>query len=419
MRILLLTLCYLPDAAPNASVMTALAEGLRDLGHEVFVVTAFPHYGQGRPYAGYGGWRLRNERHNGIHISRTPVYVGKGGSNASKILSWLSFNSIGTWAALKGAPADVIISPSPPPTLGLSEWLLASLWRVPYIYNVQDVYPDVAIEQGLLTNPHLIALLRKVERLVYDKAAAVAVVSEAHRDNVLSKGVPRQKIAVIPNFVDTDFLRPLPRHNPWSAEQEMDDHFVVAYAGNIGVSQGLETLLGAASRLKTHEDIAFLVIGRGTARAALQARARNSGLNNVRFVTFQPRKRLPEVYATTDVHLVLLRRGITGSMPSKTYSIMASGRPLVAAVEPQHEVANLVQRAGAGLVVPPEDPEALAEAILTLRKDREKRHRMGEFGRAHVAEHYSKQAVASQYDALIRRMVTRPRTRGRHVRHRG
>jgi len=419
MRVLLLTLCYLPDAAPNAPLMTALAEGLRDLGHEVLVVTAFPHYGQGRPYTGYGGWRVTNERRNGIRISRTPIYVGKGGSNASKILSWLSFNLIGTWVALKAAPADVIISPSPPPTLGLSEWLLASLWRVPYVYNVQDVYPDVAIEQGLLTNPQLIALLRKLERLVYGKAAAVTVVSEAHRDNVLSKGVPCQKIAVIPNFVDTDFMRPLPRHNPWSAQQGMDDHFAVTYAGNIGASQGLETLLGAASRLKTHEDIAFLVIGRGAARAALEARARASGLDNVRFLTLQPRERLPEVYATADVHLVLLRRGITGSMPSKTYSIMASGRPLVAAVEPQSEVASLVQRAGAGLVVSPEDPEALAEGILTLRSDREKRRTMGEGGRAHVAEHYSKQAVASQYDALIRRLVTRPRTRGRHVWHHG
>jgi colanic acid biosynthesis glycosyl transferase WcaI len=254
---------------------------------------------------------------------------------------------------------------------------------------------------------------------VYRKAAAVTVVSEAHRDNVLSKGVPRQKVAVIPNFVDTDFLRPLPRHNPWSAEQGMDGHFVVAYAGNIGASQGLETLLGAASRLKTHEDIVFLVIGRGTVRTSLEARARASGLDNVRFLTFQPRVRLPEVYATADVHLVLLRRGITGSMPSKTYSIMATGRPLVAAVEPQSEVASLVQRAGAGLIVPPEDPEARAEGILTLRRGREKRRTMGEDGRAHVTEHYSKQAVASQYDALIRRLVRARRPRGRHVWHHG
>lgn len=405
MRVLLLTLCYLPDAAPNASVMTALAEGLQGLGHKLIVVTAFPHYGQKRPYAGYGGLRLKYESHNGIHICRTPLYVGNPGSHSNKILSWFSFNVIGTWAATQTGRPDVIISPSPPPTLGLSERLLARLWRIPYIYNAQDIYPDVAIEQGLLTSCPLIAMMRTMEKFVYAQAAAVTVLSEAHRAILLSKGVAPQKVVIIPNGVDTHFLRPLPRNNPWSAEQGIDDHFVVSYAGNIGASQGLETLLKTAARLIRRRDIVFLVIGRGTARASLESQAQAQRLNNVRFLPFQPRERLPEVYATADVQLVSLRRGISASVPSKAYSIMASGRPLVAAVETKSEVASLVQRAGAGVVVPPGDPEALAEAILSLAPDRDNRRRMGERGRAHVEQHYSKRAVSRQYDALLGRVV--------------
>ena len=405
MRVLFLTLCYLPDAAPNASVMTALAEGLKDLGHELNVVTAFPHYGQNRPYAGYGGLRLKYESCSGIRVFRTPLYVGDEGSTRSKILSWLSFNVTGTWAATRIGRPDVIIAPSPPPTLGLSERLLARLWRIPYIYNVQDIYPDVGIEQGFLTNRSLITILRTMENLVYAKASAVTVLSEAHRAILLAKGVASQKVVVIPNVVDTDFLRPLPRNNPWSADQGVDGRFVVTYQGNIGASQGLETLLNAASRLMRRRDIIFLVIGRGTARASLESQAQAQRLDNVRFLPFQPRERLPEVYATADVQLVSLRRGISASVPSKAYSIMASGRPLVAAVEQKSEVASLVERAGAGLVAPPGNPEALAQAILYLAGDPENRRRMGESGRAHVEQYYSKRAVSRQYDALLSRVV--------------
>ncbi len=399
--------------------MTALAEGLADLGHEVAVVTAFPHYGQGRPYEGYAGWRLRRERHNGIQILRTPLYVGREGSTANKILSWFSFNVSGTWGAIKAGAADIVIAPSPPPTLGLSEWILSQLWHVPYIYNVQDIYPDVAIEQGLVYHPRLIAFLRKVEDFIYRKSAAVTVLSEAHRANLLAKGVPSHKAIVIPNFVDTDALRPVPRHNNWSAEQGLSDRFVVTYAGNIGASQGLETLLEAARFLHGSQDIVFLVIGRGTGKASLEAQARAWRLTNVRFLPFQPLERLAEVYASADLHLVLLRRRVSGSVPSKTYSIMSAGRPLLAAVEASSEVADIVQRAGAGLVVPPEDPKALAEAILNLAVEVEARRRMGQGGRTYVVEHHSRLAVSRQYDALIQQIAAERSTPGWHVRHHG
>lgn len=407
MRVLLLTLCYLPDGAPNASVMAGLSEGLRALGHEILVITAFPHYGQSRPYIGYGGWRVKHEANNGIQIARTPLYVGREDSPAQKVVSWLSFNLIGGWAAARAGPADVIITPSPPPTLGLAGWLLGCLWGVPYIYNPQDIYPDVAVEQGFLRNRQLIALLRKVEDFIYAKAGAITVLSESHRANLMAKEVHRSKVVVIPNLVDTDFIRPLPRHNPWSARHGLDTSFVVTYAGNISASQGVNTLIDAASLLRKEGNILFLVIARGTGKSLLEAQARSRGLNNIRFLPFQRREFVPHLYASADAHLVLLRRGIGGSFPSKTYSIMGAGRPLLAAVDENSEVGNLIQRTKTGIVVPPEDPQAIVRAILSLAEGHEARHSMGERGRNFVLEHHSKRAVALRYDALIRRLAAR------------
>ena len=134
----------------------------------------------------------------------------------------------------------MIISPSPPPTLGLAGWLLGRLWDVPYIYNPQDIYPDVAVEQGYLRNRQLTTLLRKVENFIYTKAGAITVLSGSHRTNLVAKGVPPHKVVIIPNFVDTNFIRPLPRHNPWSTCHGFDTSFVVTYAGNISVSSGMK-----------------------------------------------------------------------------------------------------------------------------------------------------------------------------------
>ena len=187
----------------------------------------------------------------------------------------------------------------------------------------------------------------------------------------------------------------------------------------MGASQGLETLLEAATLVRHCENLLFLLIGRGPGRAVLESQAQTRRLTNIRFLPFQPGEDVPEVYASADLHVVLLRRKISASVPSKVYSIMASGRPLVAAVPAGNEVASLVERSGAGLVVPPEEPRELADAILRLAKDPETRNQMGECGRACVLRHYPKEAGARMYDALIRRLVAQHEEGRRHVRHSG
>ncbi|MBI3945011.1 MAG: glycosyltransferase family 4 protein [Armatimonadetes bacterium] len=407
MRILLLTLYFEPDITANAAILTRLAEELAALGHAVSVVTAFPHYAGNRIDPRYRGTLIERARHGDIRVTRTYVYVASDkGSLRARLLNYASFNLLSVVAGLLSPAPDVVLAPSPPLTIGLTAWLLGSLKRVPFVYNVQDIYPDIAIRLGILTNPRAIRAFRRLEDFVYRRAAAVSVLSEGFRQNLLGKGVPPAKLRIIPNFVDPDLVRPQPKENPFARREGLADRFVALYAGNIGLSQGLETLLGACAHLRDLPDFLAVIVGNGAARPALEARAQEMGLSNVRFLPFQPKEDLAMMYASADVSLVLLKRGIGAeSVPSKAYAILASGRPILAAVDAGADTDRLIQDARCGVAVPPEDPAALARAIRALRADPAARAQMGRRGREHVVAHYSPGAIARQYEALLRDVV--------------
>jgi colanic acid biosynthesis glycosyl transferase WcaI len=202
--------------------------------------------------------------------------------------------------------------------------------------------------------------------------------------------------------VDTDFIKPIPRDNAFSQELHLSNTFIVLYAGNLGLSQGLEHVLTAAEQLADHRDIKFVFVGDGSGREHLVAEAERRRLANVQFLPFQPRSRLPEVLATADISLVVLRRGIgSGSLPSKLFSILASGRPILASVDEGCETWELVERAQAGICVPPEDPIELAKAILNFKKDDCFRERLGLNGRAWAERYHSPQSAAEQFEKLL------------------
>lgn len=403
MRILLLSTYFEPDIASTGVLMSLLARELVEVGHAMTVVTSLPHYGGQGIASGYRGRFVCVERRGGLRICRVRVHTRAARARVSgRLLNYASFNLLSGVAAALAGRHDIILTPSPPLTNGMVADLVGRLWRVPFVYNVQDVWPDVILRAGLVKNPQAIALLQWVERYVYQRAAAISVIGEGFRRNIISKGVPDRKIRVIPNFFDTDFVRPLNRRNPFSRAFGLDDRFVVLFAGNIGHSQGLETVLNAARMLAQLDDILFLVVGDGAGKPSAEACARELQLSNVRFLPFQPREALPHVYASADVCLVPLRRGFTAeSVPSKVFAIMASGRPLIAGVDEGSDTWTLVQTAGCGCCVQPEDPAALAGAIETLYADGELRQQLGRNGRTYVERHHTPRAVAEQYNTLL------------------
>ena len=409
MRILFLTMYYKPDSAATGIVMASLAEQLAEQGHEIYVVTGMPHYSTNSVWKEYRGKAWMRERQGRISVHRVWSYVPRDKDKLlPRFFSYLSFTLTSTLAGLLMPRPDVILTPSPSPPLtnGVSAYLLGRLRGIPFVSNIQDIYPDVAIRMGVMTNPVAVAGYKKLERFVYAHSRAITVISEGFRRNLVAKGVPEDKIDVIPNFVDADFIAPKPRLNAFSAEQGWDDKFVVLFAGNVGLSQGLETVLEAAALLQDLPEILFAIVGNGASKPSLQAQAARMALGNVQFLPYQPHERVPEIYSSMDIGLVPLRRGFTNdSVPSKLFTIMGVARPLIAGVDAGSETASVVAESGCGLRVAPEDPHALAEAVRRLHADRAQAQEMGRRGRRHVEQHYTRVSVAHQYEAVFARLL--------------
>jgi colanic acid biosynthesis glycosyl transferase WcaI len=294
---------------------------------------------------------------------------------------------------------------SPPLPIGLAGLAVARIRRAPFVFNIQDVFPDVAIELGLLTDRRVIKAASWAERFSYSHSDAVTVLSDDLRDNVETKLAQRRKrhrtrVEVIPNFVDTVRITPMTHDNAYRKEHDLEDKIVVMYAGNVGLSQSLELVIAAARAMRDRDDVAFVINGGGSALAGLRNDA--AELPNVVFVPYQPPERLGEVLAAADIHVVPLKRGLAkASVPSKLYSVLAAGRPVLASVDPDTEVDRTIRRAGAGLCVPPDDAPRFIAALRSLVDAPDDRDAMGATGRRFVEGWVSPQAVASQYDDLL------------------
>jgi colanic acid biosynthesis glycosyl transferase WcaI len=261
------------------------------------------------------------------------------------------------------------------------------------------VFPDAAVETGAITNKKIIAAARWLERVSYHRSDAVVVLSEDLRANVVAKIAARHvsKVHVIPNFVDVERITPMNRMTDYRQDLGIGAEQVVMYAGNVGYSQSLGMLIHAARELP---GVTFVINGDGAARADLEQEAR--GVSNVHFSGYQPRERVAEVLASADVHVVPLRTGLGAvSVPSKTYSILAAGRPVVAAIDGGTEVTRILAASGAGISVPPDDPEALTRAIETMLKSTSSAEQAGAAGRKWVEDHVSPAIVARSYLEVI------------------
>lgn len=395
MHVLLLALNYHPDKLGNAPLMTGLAEGLVERGHRVTVVTALAHHESGRVEA----QRLWvRETKAGVEIVRSWLL---GPAVAGRVASYLSFTLSALVASARVPAFDVILTPSPPLTLGLVDALVGRWRGVPFVYNVQDLFPEAAVRLGLLRNRALIAGLARLEGWVYRRAARVAVISEAFRAHVRRAGVADRRIEYIPNFADVEFITPKSRvGNGFRVEAGWEDAFVVQFSGRMGYSQGLETVIEAWRLLDDLPDVRLMMVGDGQAYGMVADALRDD--RRAMVLPTQAREVLPALLGAADVGLVPLRRGMAATcIPSKVFGIMAAGRAVVAGVEAESETAGLVMASGAGVVVPPEDAGALAGAIRALYGDRARVGAMGSAGRRFVVAHHGRDAIVERYERVL------------------
>jgi colanic acid biosynthesis glycosyl transferase WcaI len=399
MKILIVSPCYPPDLGPSAPMLRMLAESLVASGNQVTVLAAVPHFPTGQVPPHYRRRLWTWEYSNAVRIGRAWMPSGNRANLIHRSLTFLVYQVLVALVGL-GLEYDVAFIANPAIETGLPFLLLGWMRRKPVVFGVWDVYPEVGVRMGLFRNRTVIRLVSILEDFCLHTARRIQVLGEGFLADLAHHKVKPENIVVIPPWLDTEQVHPMPRQNSFSCEYGLNDRFVVLYAGNLGLSQGLNNVLEAARTLEHDSEILFLFVGDGASKEQLISQG--AALNNVRFLPFQPRERLSEVLATADVSLVVLKSGIGyNSLPSKTFSILSSGRPVLACVDEGTDTWNFIERSRSGLCVYPESPAALAQAIHTLKDDPERRKQMGSNGRTWVERYHSLKAVADQFDTLL------------------
>jgi colanic acid biosynthesis glycosyl transferase WcaI len=405
-HVLFITPYFPPEKAAPAVRLSETAQLLARRGYQVTVLTTVPNYPTGVVPPEYRGHLIQREVLEEVRVIRVWSYTTPNRGFLRRIVAQLSF---GCLAPLLGSKAvghpDVIIVESPPLFDAVAARLLAWYRRCPFIFLVSDLWPASAVQLGMLRNRLLIGLAERLEWSTYQRAGSVWAVTEGIRRSLLQRGLSPERVFLLTNGVDTMQFRPMPRAQA-RAELGWDNRFTVLYAGTHGLAQGLETVLTAAEYLKDHTDIRIVLVGDGAVKADLVIQARERDLKNVTFLDPHPHKRMPLLLAGADICLVPLKRVplFEGALPSKMYEAMACARPIVLGVE--GEARRMVeQEAGAALAVEPENAEALASAILSLRESPQEAEALGRRGRTFVEKHFDREQLTTELEKRIAELL--------------
>lgn len=404
MHLLLVTPYYAPDLGPSSPLLSQLCENLVAVGDQVTVIATVPHFPSGHVAPEYRKRAWFWEDRNGVRVCRVWVPSGDRANLRHRLLTFIVYQILCCWVGLP-LKYNVAFVINPAIETFLPFALLVWLRRKPSIFGVWDLYPEVGIRLGIFRHPIVIRAVKLLEDFCLRHATIVQSLSDGFVTSLRARVKNPDQLVVIPPWLDVDFIRPLPRRSAFSREYCLDDSFIILYAGNLGFSQGLENVLMAAQLLSTQPYIQFVFVGDGAQRQALMAQAQQLELVNVRFIPFQPRERLGEVLASADVCLVCLKPGVgDDALPSKTFPILASGRPILAAVDQDSSIARLIAQAQAGFVIPPAIPEKLADAILNLTANLPLCQQLGASGRDYVVRFHSDKIATQEFRAVLQRI---------------
>jgi colanic acid biosynthesis glycosyl transferase WcaI len=404
--ILFISRYYPPEKAAAAVCVSETAKRLVKHGHQVAVLTTVPSYPTGIVPPQYRGRVIQEEDLDGVRVVRVWSYISANKGFAGRILAQLSFGCLAPLLAGKaiGRP-DAIIVGSPPLFNVIAARMLAWFKHCPFIFWVADLWPESAVQLGVLRNHTLVRLSEWLEWSSYQRARLVWVVTEGQRNRLLQRGLSPEHILLIRNGVDTTKFRPLSRVQA-RAKFGWDDRFTVLYAGTHGLAHGLSTVLDAAESLLDNDDVRFVLIGDGAKKTELVAEAAKHNLKNVTFLDPLPHDQMPLLLAAADICLVPLRKVplFEGALPSKMFEAMACARPLLLAVD--GEARQIAEReAGAALYVEPENGKALASTVLYLHTHPEETMLLGQRGRAYVEAHFDYDQLTAQLHERIEMLL--------------
>jgi colanic acid biosynthesis glycosyl transferase WcaI len=399
---------YYPDQTATGQLLTDLCEDLvRVHGCRVTVVTGPPLL-PSSPMQPAGRGLVDEQEHRGVRILRASGTRFDKRRFVGRATNYMTYFGSACVAGLRLERADVVVALTDPPIIGLAAWMAGLRHRAPLVMAFKDLFPEVA---ALLPDFHsstINAALQAVNRFLVRRAAVNVALGETMRRRLIDdKGAPAAKTIIIPDWADTSAIAPGDKENAFRRAHGLSGRFVVMHSGNMGLSQGLETIVEAAALVRDEPEIHFVFQGEGVSKPALEEKARGLGLTNVRFLPFAAKDRLGESFAAADLFIISLQRGLAGYIvPSKLYGILASGRPYVAAVEDSCEVAALTRSHGCGLVVEPGRAGPLAERVRQFHRDRAFLDRAGAAARQ-LALSFDRRTQVARYAELFRQVVNR------------
>jgi colanic acid biosynthesis glycosyl transferase WcaI len=387
MKILVLSVNYWPEETGIGPLTTWRCEYLASRGHDVTVCTTLPYYPQWRVCEPYRRTLWQRETHNGVNILRSWSWIPKHVTSAKRIVFESTFLAGNLIAALSVGKPDLLLVESPPLGLALTAGFLKRFWEIPFVYDVMDLQPDAAADLGMLRD-------------------GISTLTEGMRRRILEKSISSDKIALFAARADSALFQLERGSGDFRRRHGLEDKFVVLYTGNMGVKQGLDVILSAAQVSQYRPEIVYLFAGDGAVRRNVESRAVALGLTNVKFLPVQPRTQLFQMLAATDLCLITQQRTVADIVfPSRTATFMAASCPVIASVNPGSAVASILEMSGAGLVVPPEEPLPLLNAILRLQDDSRRRSEMGEAGRRFAQEHWDENVILPKMESQLLRIA--------------
>lgn len=419
-RILIVHQYCLGKNQSGATKIYELAEAFARAGHKVTVVSGTANVFTGRVPSQYRHRLLTREHTGGIDFIRTYTWASSKKTLVRRLLNHVSFMCSSLWGAAAAGPADVVFTTSPPLLVGFSGYLFSRLRRAPFVFDVRDLWPESAVEMGVLKNRFVIWTAGRIARFFYRRASTVVAIADGMIPHLEKAGVPRDKMVAIPNGVDTDVFGSPVKENEVRREWGLSGKFVVMYAGAHVLSQSLETLVEAARILSPDPRIQFVLVGEGSEKARIQHMVASNGLENVHFKDAVGKGRMPPILAAADVFVAHLRNVplFEGALPNKLIEYLGAGRPVVVGIG--GDARRLVEAAGGGIYVEPEDPEAMATAVRKLADGPELCRTMGESAHTYMAANYSRELQAKRYEDVLMKaaggdVVRAPRTIGRRA----
>lgn len=406
MRIFFLSHYFPPEVnAPASRTYDHAKRWVQEPDIKVTVITNHPNHPNGILYPGYQNQWVTREEKEGVDVYRVKTYLTPNKGFLRRTLNYLFFMVVSVIAAIRLPKPDVVVATSPQFFCAVAGYLVSRMKKSPFVFELRDIWPESIITVGAMRPSLPIRLLEKLELFLYRKSTRVIALTDAFKENLISRGIIPSKIEVIKNGVDLSFFHPGPVPTDLIDELGVDGRFVASYIGTVGMAHAVEKIVEVAETLKGVREILFLVVGEGANKEKIQYLATKKGLSNIKILPGVSKGRVRDYYAVTNLNLVTLRNTplFRTVIPSKIFEIMAMGRPILCAVD--GECRKIIEQSGSGVYVEPENVDKMAETILQLWKKKDSLGKMGENGRVFVEQYFNRDELARAYLGLLREVI--------------